>query len=163
MAKITGMYHVGLAARDPASLAEFYRDTIGLAITGGSGADNPFGASAFLSSRHQAEDHELVLFANPALAHVAFRVATLADLRAFYRQITERGIPIKRAVNHGTSLAFYFDDPEGNMIEIYWSTDVRNWQPYADPIDLRAPEDELMREVARVAAQAGLSLPTAAP
>ena len=159
MVTITGMYHVGLAARDPAALAEFYRDALGLAVTGGSGPDSPFGATAFLSSRHQEEDHELVLFANPAFAHVAFRVATLADLRAGYRQIVERGLPIRHSFNHGTSLAFYFNDPEGNLIEVYWSTGVRNWQPYGDPIDLGAPEEELLREVARVAQQAGLPFP----
>ena len=52
MLKITGMYHIGMAAKDPAALAEFYRDVLGMTITGGSTAASPLGASAFLSSRH---------------------------------------------------------------------------------------------------------------
>jgi catechol-2,3-dioxygenase len=31
-----------------------------------------------------------------------------------------RGIPIKFAFNHWVSFAFYFDDPDGHMIEVYW-------------------------------------------
>ena len=37
------------------------------------------------------------------------------------------------------------------MIEVYWATNVHNWQPYGDPIDLAAAEAELMADVERVA------------
>jgi catechol-2,3-dioxygenase len=159
MEKITGFHHVGMVADDPVALAEFYRDVLGMTITGGSTADGPFGLTAFLSSRPEEEDHELALFANPIYRHFAFKVASLADLRTLSRQITERGIPIKMTLNHGCSLAFYIDDPEGNMIEVYWPTGLRNRQPYGDPFDLDAPEADLIQEVADIAASAGLSLP----
>ena len=58
-------------------------------IVGGSGADDQFGASTFLSSRPDEESHEIVLFANAAFRHTAFRVATLADLRARYSDAVE--------------------------------------------------------------------------
>jgi hypothetical protein len=93
--------------------------------------------------------------------HFAFKVNSLAALRTLYRQTTERGIPIKMTLNHGCSLAFYIDDPEGNMIEVYWPTGLHNRQPYGDPFDLDAPEAELIQEVAEIAARAGLSLPPA--
>jgi catechol 2,3-dioxygenase-like lactoylglutathione lyase family enzyme len=158
---ITGFHHVGMVAEDPVALAEFYRDVLGMTITGGSSADGPFGATAFLSSRPEEEDHELALFANPMFRHFAFKVASLTDLRALYRKITERGIPIKMAMNHGCSLAFYLDDPEGNMIEVYWPTGLHNGQPYGDPLDLEASDGHLIAEVAAIAAGAGLSLPPA--
>ena len=159
MLKIMGMHHVAIVAKDPAALAEFYRDMLGMTITGGSSADSPFGASAFLSSRPEEEDHEIAIFANPMYRHTAFRVASPADLRAFYRTIKERGLPIKLMFNHGCSLGFYFDDPEGNMIEVYWATGLHNPQPYADPTDLDATEEQLLQEVARIASQAGMPLP----
>ena len=147
-----GVSHVGIAAKDPAKLAAFYQDVLGLRATGGSGAEHSeFGASAFLSGRPNEENHEVVFFADPKFAHTAFRVGSLAELREHHRQVVERGIPIKMSLNHGCSLAFYFDDPEGNMIEIYWATNVHNWQPYGDPIDLAATEAELLADVERVA------------
>ena len=107
----TGIHHVGLCGKDPAASAEFYRDVLGMEIVGGSAPDHPFGATAFLSSRPGEESHEIALFANPALAHVAFKVSSLAELRSFYVRVVERNIPIKFLANHGVSFAFYFRRP----------------------------------------------------
>jgi catechol-2,3-dioxygenase len=46
----------------------------------------------------------------------------LADLLAFYRRLKERGIPVKQCVNHIVEFAVYFEDPEKNLIEVYWVT-----------------------------------------
>jgi catechol-2,3-dioxygenase len=106
----TGIHHVGLRASNPAASAEFYRDVLGLAmeIVGGSAADHPLGASAFLSSRADEESHEIALFANLAFAHIAFKVSSLADLRSFHAGVVERNIRIKFVANHHVCFAFYF-------------------------------------------------------
>jgi catechol-2,3-dioxygenase len=134
-----GIHHVGLYAKDPSVTAEFYRDVMGMQIVGGSSADAPIGASAFLSSRPEEESHEIALFTNPEIRHVAFKVASLAELRSFYQRICARKLPVKMAANHGASLAFYFDDPDGNMIEVYWPTGVNCRQP----LDLTQREEAL--------------------
>ena len=102
----TGIHHVGLRATNPAASAEFYRDVLGMQIVGGSPPDHPIGATAFLSSRPDEESHEVALFANPAFAHVAFKVSSLAELRSLYARMVERNIPIKFLANHGVSFAF---------------------------------------------------------
>lgn len=158
MSSFIGVRHVGLAAKNPAALATFYRDVMGMTVMGESPADSPLGATLFLSAHPEEENHEIVFFGNPALAHTAFRVASLKELLTFYRQIKEQGLPIKFAFNHVASLAFYFEDPEGNMIEIYWATNVRGLrQPIVEPIDFDVPQEELLREVERVAEQFRLS------
>lgn len=152
MVKFVGVGHVGIGAKNPTALAEFYRDVMGMTVVGGSPSDHAqFGASAFVSSRPDAENHEIAIFADPYFIHTAFRVATLGDLRSFYQEIKERDLPIKMQLNHGCSLAFYFDDPDGNMIEVYWPTNLHNWQPYGDPIDLDWSEEQLCGDVERVA------------
>jgi catechol 2,3-dioxygenase len=155
--KLRGLCHIGIQSKDPAKLAEFYRDVLGMKIVGGSPADSAFGASTFLSSRPEEESHEIVIFANPDFRHVALKVATLADLRDSYRDIAGRGVPLKMALNHGVSLAFYFDDPEGNMIEVYWPTRLDYGQPYGHPIDLTQPEEALLRDVEALASRLGIS------
>ena len=60
----TGIRHVGIHATNPAASAEFYRDVLGMEITGGSAPDHPLGATAFLS-RRPVEAHEIALVANP--------------------------------------------------------------------------------------------------
>jgi len=149
----TGVHHVGLYAKDPAASAEFYRDILGMEIVGGSAADHPLGPSAFVSSRPGEESHEIALFANPQFRHVAFKVSSLAELRLFRARVVERKLPIKFEFNHGVSFAFYFDDPDGNTIEVYWPTgrlDLR--QPRVDPLDLTQSDEELLRQVAAAGA-----------
>jgi len=143
----TGIHHVGLHATNPAASAEFYRDVLGMQIVGGSAPDHPIGATAFLSSRPDEESHEIALFANPAFAHIAFKVSSIAELRAFYARVVERNISIKFLANHGVSFAFYFDDPDGNMIEVYWPTGdlSRSLQPQMGPLDLSQPDDALLK------------------
>ena len=147
----TGVHHVGLHAKDPAATAEFYRDILGMQTVGGSGPDHPLGASAFVSSRPDEESHEIALFANPMFAHVAFKVSSLAELRSFHARVMKRQITIKFAFNHGVSFAFYFDDPDGHMIEVYWPTgELDSYrQPYAEPLDLTQPDEVLLRQIVR--------------
>lgn len=148
----TGIHHVGLHVTNPAASAEFYRDVLGMEIVGGSDPDHPLGASAFLSSRSDEESHEVALFANPAFAHVAFKVSSLAELRSFHTRVMERNIPIKFTFNHSASFAFYFEDPDGNMIEVYWPTgDLSLKQPQLSPLDLSLPDDVLLQQVANMA------------
>ena len=117
--EMIGLCHIGMYAKNPASLAEFYRDVMGMQVIDVSDASHPIGATAFLSSRPREEHHEIAMFSNPELAHRAFRVKSLAAPKRFHQKIVGRGIPIKFQFNHGISFAFYFPDPEGNLIEVY--------------------------------------------
>lgn len=145
--EMIGLCHVGICARNPAALAHFYRDVMGMQIIGGSDASHPLGPTAFLSSRPDEESHEIALFSNPALSHRAFKVGSLSALKRFYDKIVGRGIPIKFQFNHGISIAFYFHDPEGNLIEVYWRTGMKHPQPSAQEIDLSKSEQELLEEL----------------
>ena len=151
--QVIGVRHVGLSARDPAELAEFYRDVLGLQIVPVD--TSALGATAFLSSRPAEVPVDLALFANPAYQHTAFEVRSLADLRAFHQRVLGQGVPVKMALNHGVSLSFYFDDPEGHLLEVYWPTGVACRPRHGDPIDLTRSEEALRRDVAELAARAG--------
>ena len=151
--QVIGVRHVGLSARDPAALAEFYQDVLGLQVVPTDTA--ALGATAFLSSHPAEGSLDLALFANPAFQHTAFAVRSLADLRAFYQRALGQGVPIKMALNHGVSLSFYFVDPEGHMVEVYWPTGVACRPRHGEPIDLTRSEEALWRDAAELVAQAG--------
>jgi catechol-2,3-dioxygenase len=87
------------------------------------------------------------MFSNAELAHRAFKVGSLAALKRFYHEIVRRGIPIKSQFNHGNAFAFYFADPEGNLIEVYWRTGLEYPQPFAQATDLTKTEEELLEEL----------------
>lgn len=150
MQRIIGFGHVGIFVKDMASMADFYSNFIGLTITDRS--DD--GRLTFLSSRPTLEHHELVLVRNPdkrtELEHFSFRVATLADLKAYYDEIRAGGYTITRTFNHGNALGCYFLDPEGNQIEVYWATGIDVPQPKGDTMDFGLPEDEIRSQLAQM-------------
>ena len=144
-----GIHHVGVHAKDPAASAEFYRDVLGMQIVGGSTPDHRYGATAFLSSRPEEEHHEVALFAHADFAHLAFKVSSLDALRAMYRRVVEKGMPIRFSADRGCSFAIYFGDPGGNMIEVYWPTgDMDVTEPRLEPLDLSQPGEVLLRNIA---------------
>ncbi len=150
-----GIHHAGLYAKDPAASAEFYKDVLDMQLTGGSAPDEPLGATAFLSSRPDEEHHEIALFANPELAHIAFKVSSLDELRAMHKRVVEKAISIKFTADHGCSFAIYFDDPDANMIEVYWPTgDLSQKQPHMEQLDLSQPDKVLLRNIAPKPGQA---------
>lgn len=150
---IKGVHQVGLYAPNPEALAKFYGAVLGLQIIGQSDLNvDGVRHSVFLTGQAGADHYHLAIYANPEISHIAFQVDSLADLRAFYRLAVERDLPVRWVLNHGISLAFYFDDPAGNLIKLYWATGVAYPQPHGHPIDLTQSEAALRQDVADLVA-----------
>jgi catechol-2,3-dioxygenase len=151
MPTVIGVRHVGLPAKNLAALKAFYQNVLGMTVVRETAADAPIGATLFLVHPGGEADHDLVFFADPMAAHTAFEVPSLAELKTAYHEVKARGVLIEMAFNHGVSLAFYFRDPEGHLIEMYWPTPVRNLAHrqripvLLDPIDLDLPEEAFWR------------------
>lgn len=110
--------HVALAASDPELVATFFGALLGMQIV--RRASNPMiGDAVLLSGDPVREDHELVFHTGSAANHIAFRVDTLEQLRALYRQAKQLGRRIPYASDSGTAVRFFLRDPEGNGVEIY--------------------------------------------
>jgi Glyoxalase/Bleomycin resistance protein/Dioxygenase superfamily len=52
--------------------------------------------------------------------HIAFQVGSYAALRDAYAHLVGNGVEILRAPNHIVQRSFYFTDPDGNTLEIYY-------------------------------------------
>jgi len=55
------------------------------------------------------------------LYHVAFEVPSKRAFAEAFQSLREAGVSVG-AVDHFISWAMYFDDPDGNGLEIYWDT-----------------------------------------
>lgn len=124
--------HVHLKVRDVDRAVEFYADVLGFDVT------ERVGRFVFLSLGDH--HHDLALQGvggddsapaaeGPAvgLYHSAWEVADAAALRATYERLRERGVAVS-PVDHGISKALYFDDPDGNGVEVYLDTRAENDQ-----------------------------------
>lgn len=150
---VKGVRQSGIYAPDPDALAKFYQEVLGLQIIG-QGRLNADGVrhSVVLSRCRAAGANQVLIYADPTLCYSAFEVDSLVNLRAVYQLVVDRDLPIRWALNHGTELAFYFDDPAGNLIKLFWPTGVTFPQPHGHPIDLTQSEDELRQNVADMVA-----------
>jgi catechol 2,3-dioxygenase len=80
------------------------------------------------------------------LFHVAIRYPDRQALADALRRLSEAGIRLSGASDHGVSEALYLDDPDGNGIELYWDRPREHWPRTGDgeklatvtePLDLR--------------------------
>jgi len=71
---------------------------------------------------------------NAGLLHAAFSYPTRRALGAAYRRAVAYGIRGARGSDHGVTEAIYFDDPDGNGVEISWDCPRERWQYLPDGV-----------------------------
>jgi catechol 2,3-dioxygenase len=61
------------------------------------------------------------------LHHVAIRYPTRGGLADALRRLRAVGWPIRQHTDHGTHLAIYLSDPDGNDLELMWDRPFSEW------------------------------------
>lgn len=128
----TKVGHIHLRVADLDRAIGFYTDVLGFEL------QQKFGdQAAFLSAGGYHHHIGLNTWeskgSTPAPAghtgmyHVAFLYPTRAALANTLKNVLESGVELSGAANHGVSDALYFNDPDGNGIEIYWDRDPADW------------------------------------
>jgi catechol 2,3-dioxygenase len=129
--------HVHLKVANIERSLAFYRDLLGLQLTGRAGDD-----AAFLSAG--SYHHHLAINAwesrggsapprgTTGLYHVAFLYPDRAALGDALRRLNAAGASIEAAHDHGVGEAIYLRDPDGNGIELCWDRPESEWPRHAD-------------------------------
>src|SRR3954452_22867190 len=82
------------------------------------------------------------------LHHVALNYPTRAALGDAIRRLREVDWPLRQVSDHGTHLAVYISDPDGNDLELAWDRPFEDWRRYGDAdapaIDAPFELDELL-------------------
>jgi catechol 2,3-dioxygenase len=82
------------------------------------------------------------------LHHVALNFSSRAQLAQTVRRIVDAGIPLRQLTDHGTHLAVYLSDPDGNDLELAWDRPFDEWPQWSSPgapaIDAPLDLDELL-------------------
>ena len=145
---IVELGHTGVWVTDLDVMRDFYEQVVGLTVTD---SDDDFGI-VFLSSRPNAEHHEMVLQRGRRapddvhLVHqISWRVDSYETLQDCHRRLVEHDVRIQQVVTHGNAFGIYFFDPEGNRNEFYWTTGVDVPQPFRRNIDVDVDEGDALQ------------------
>ena len=149
--------HVHLKVSDVDRALEFYCGVLGFELQQRYGEDAAFvsaggyhhhiGLNSWNSKGGQAPPP-----ASTGLYHFAIRFPTRRSLAVALRRLTEAGVRIEGASDHGVSEALYLSDPDGNGIELYWDRPKEEWpepepgqkvEMYVRPLDLHGLLAEL--------------------
>ena len=82
------------------------------------------------------------------LHHVALNFSSREELAEAVGRLVDAGVPLRQLTDHGTHLAVYLSDPDGNDLELAWDRPFEEWRRYgsddAPPDDGRLDLDELL-------------------
>ena len=127
MIRLAGIGHVLLRVADEEASKRFYRDVLGFEVA----EQDPDHGGVFMTLGEGFHTLDITQHPAPAaamhpqkgqlgLVHVAFKVASYDALREAYAHLLDRGVEILRATDHVCQRSLYFNDPDGNGLEIYY-------------------------------------------
>ena len=150
MGKVTSLGHVGIFVSDYAMMRDFYTRVLGFTVTD----EDESRGMCFLSARPEAEHHEILLAGGrkeasgpPQLQQLSFHTDSIQSLREFREAFAQEKVEITSEVTHGNTASVYFNDPEGNRLEVYYTIPVDWPQPFRQPIDFSLDDEGLLKQI----------------
>jgi catechol 2,3-dioxygenase len=131
MLNLNRLGHVVFRVADLQQSKKFYTEVLGLRVL----EEDPKVQAVFLGLGGHGNTVDLVQSVDPSASapfkdfttraglgfhHAAFAVDSHETLKSGYLELKERGVPIIAMTDHGSTESVYFNDPDGNVLEIYW-------------------------------------------
>lgn len=130
------LHHIGLTTGRFEEMVDWYKNVLGMEPVHYS--ENPAGdigieVKALWVTNDEA-NHRIAIIGIPGLTedvnrskhsriqHIAFEYDTLDDLLDTYLRLKNLGIIPNVTADQGVSIAFYYDDPDGNTVELTMDT-----------------------------------------
>jgi catechol 2,3-dioxygenase len=156
-----GLDHVNLYVRNAERSQRWYADVLGLHTQDTLTFPDTGKVRAVFLAADPAHAHDIALFevgedapgpqkGQVGLNHCAWKMASLDDLKDVYRRLQDKGVPI-HAGDHKVSIGIYFNDPDGNGLEVYYELPRSEWhrdRPFSGEGDkgrFPGPWDEVLR------------------
>jgi catechol 2,3-dioxygenase len=135
--KPIGLDHVNIHVRNAERSHRWYTEVFGLHTQDTMTFPGTGRLRAVFLAADPEHAHDIALFevgedargpekGQVGLNHVAWRMASLADLEHMYYRLRDKGVPC-RVADHKVSIGIYFADPDGNGLEVYYELPREEW------------------------------------
>lgn len=132
-----GLDHVNIFVRNAERSHRWYTGVFGLHTQDTMTSPETGRVRAVFLAADPAHAHDIALFevgeAAPGpqkgqvgLNHIAWRMASIDDLKEMYLRLKDRDVPV-RVADHTVSIGIYFADPDGNGLEVYYELPRSQW------------------------------------
>ncbi len=142
--------HAGIWVWDMAKMENFYTRVLGFEVSDRGYVERYNGNITFLSNDPKLH-HQLILSegrpegAPSTINQLSFEVASLDELRQMYHRVVDEGVENLLPRNHGNAWSVYFDDPEGNNVELYLDSPFHIPQPFGEFLDFELSDEEIVQ------------------
>ena len=143
--KCPTLHHYGIWTTQPGEILDWYAKVVGLEINlasqtgygtrdglGSSRADVDPNTPVGIWASNDSQNHRIAITRTPGMekedssktithdrvGHTAWEYPTLSDLLESYERIRDLDIHPVLCAHHGVSVAFYYRDPDGNVVEL---------------------------------------------
>ncbi|MCG7338046.1 VOC family protein [Staphylococcus sp. ACRSN] len=125
----TQVTNITLNVKDLETMIHFYQTTLGFSPIDESSTSITFkvGDGGHTLTLNELSNGRQPSLRESGLFHIAYLLPSRSDLADFLYHVTQLGIQVGGG-DHLVSEALYFNDPEGNGIEIYQDRDAKVWQ-----------------------------------
>ncbi|MBO1513960.1 VOC family protein [Metabacillus bambusae] len=133
----TFVNHVHLKVENLIRSLEFYQNLMGFQVLNQSGKKAVLTANGItpLLTIEQPEDNIPKQMSTTGLYHYALLLPTRKDLGKLITRLLNEQYPLQGASYHGTHDALYFQDPDGNGIEVAVDTEPSTWRDKTGEMD----------------------------
>jgi catechol 2,3-dioxygenase len=141
--------HAGLWVRDMQVMEAFYTRVMGFHVSDRGFVARYNGNITFMSNDPTIHHQVILAEGRPddvpsTINQLSFLVKSLDELRVMYRRVVAENVENLLPRNHGNAWSVYFDDPEGNNIEVYLDSPFHVPQPFGEYLDFELSNDEIV-------------------
>jgi catechol 2,3-dioxygenase len=141
--------HAGIWVRDMEGMEEFYTSVMGFHVSDRGFVPRYNGHITFMSNDPTIHHQVILAEGRPAdvpstVNQLSFLVKSIDELRTMYRRVVARSVQNLLPRNHGNAWSVYFDDPEGNNLEVYLDSPFHVPQPFGEYLDFDLSDSEIL-------------------
>ena len=143
--------HAVMYVKDTEKMLSFYNNVLGFEVSDRGFLGDEGGPEIIFMSQDPDEHHQLAMIttrqeegASNSVNHFAFRVESFEEVSDLNKTLTELGDVEIMPMSHGNTLSVYFNDPEGNGIEVFWDTPWHVAQPQGKLWDPSLGKDDAL-------------------